>query len=162
MFLIGKLGCQVVIFTCLVIPHVKEGMLGLSCGKELTGCGIVRHKPWAHILMVRNSVLKPGHQSGWSSKRPGTRGWVNRQGLWVCLFRDGRNCSHKNEKLLEGPEQKSHELVWRWQHITVVGSKLESQRDNEMIFHGKVGCGVQREGRSWEEPESNDGAESTT
>lgn len=43
-----------------------------------------------------------------------------------------------------------------------VDYRLERQRNSEMIFNRKAGCGVQREGRSWEELECKAGMESTT
>ena len=38
--------------------------------------------------------------------------------------------------------------------------RLERQRNSEMIFHGRVECGVQCEGSPLEELEGNSGAES--
>lgn len=38
---------------------------------------------------------------------------------------------------------------------------VRKQKQKLPIFHGKVECGVQCKGRSWEELESDDGVEST-
>lgn len=92
----------------------------------------------------------------------GQRQRVNRQVWLLGLHRDEYTILIRTRSYWKALSRKVIYLIedgniW-WFNMDY---RLEKQRNSEMIFHRKMGCGVQHEGNCWQRLETNNGAEST-